>query len=537
MPAVFFVAYILCVFVCLFKRHYRALVRKIILLLASVLTVVEAFVILFFSTRINSSIIALICETNATESSGFVTTYLLNWQFSIYVIGTLLFTLLLFFINSIDYKPLFETFKKYLNLYVFKLLLFVIIVFSVSIGVFRECRNLYWHKYNIDEIGRVRKYAFYSTTYLSSSCLYDAVRLYRMSFRDIPILVESLKNTEYDVCKYKSKNIVLIIGESFNKHHSSLYGYPLKTNPNLEDEENLYVMNNVITTERLTSIVMKNIFSFRNKDNAIYWAEKTLFPAIFKKAGYYCSLISNQEIEKGNFEDVYNMANDYLVHPDTKPYLWNTINSEKFEYDGQLIDEYAQRTVSDKQYTLTIFHLLGQHFAYKDRYPKDKGTFSVNDYEYRSELSHQQKEYVSQYDNAIRYGDEVVKSIIDLFRDDETIIIFFSDHGEEVYDYRDYMGRSHEAVITANVAKYVYNVPFFIWMSDKYMKVHPDIAESFVNSKDKPYMIDDIPHLLLDLAGIECDLYEPSRSFINEEYSYPKRLINESMHDYDCLMF
>ena len=28
--------------------------------------------------------------------------------------------------------------------------------------------------------------------------------------------------------------IVLVIGESFNKYHSSLYGYELKTNPLLE---------------------------------------------------------------------------------------------------------------------------------------------------------------------------------------------------------------------------------------------------------------------------------------------------------------
>ena len=41
------------------------------------------------------------------------------------------------------------------------------------------------------------------------------------------------KNIAYSKSNIK---IVLIIGESFNKYHSSLYGYRLNTNPNLMKE-------------------------------------------------------------------------------------------------------------------------------------------------------------------------------------------------------------------------------------------------------------------------------------------------------------
>lgn len=38
-------------------------------------------------------------------------------------------------------------------------------------------------------------------------------------------------------CSEDSINVVFVLGESFIKAHSSLYGYPLKTMPNMEKEK------------------------------------------------------------------------------------------------------------------------------------------------------------------------------------------------------------------------------------------------------------------------------------------------------------
>lgn len=503
----------------------------------SIMTIIETYIILFFGTRINTSIIAVILETNVNEAKGFINTYITP-MFYLYVLGVFIFFILLLLIrkNNKLVRVLSTKLNKICGINGVKVLLLSITMFSLFLGVFREVRNIYWYKYDIDEIGRVRKHSFYSSYYLTSSCLFDAIRLYCLSSNELPVLINSLEKTVVDSCKFHTKNIVLIIGESFNKHHSSLYGYPLKTNPCLEKEYNLFIMQDVISTDRLTSIVLKNIFSFRNKDNHIYWAESTLFPAIFKKAGYCSYLISNQEVEDGDYKDVYNMANNYLVHSRTKQYLWNIQNKQIHQYDSQLIDEYINLKNEKATYSLIIFHLLGQHTAYADRYPKEKSFFTEKDYDYRTDLNQKQKSYLAHYDNAIRYGDEVIKSIIDLFRNDDSIIIFFSDHGEEVYDYRDYMGRSHEPVITADMAKNVFEIPFFIWMSDSYIKTHADVVECVENSMDKPWIIDDLPHLLLNLAGIECDMYDPDRSLLSNKYIYSKRLIHDSMQDYDELI-
>ena len=537
LPAVFFATYVLCLLLNLFQFKYRRYIKYTLFSLSYIITIIESYIIIFFGTRFNSMIITLCLETNPSEASGFITTFINTPSFVKYALSVLCLSVFLLFINKNSIaRKIDSILNKSINNIVVKIGLLFVIVLFVAIGTWREGRNLYWHKYNIDEIGRVRKHSFYSTSYLSFSCLYEAVRLYWLSTYDLPILIKTLENTELYDCKYKSKNIILIIGESYSKHHSSLYGYSLKTNPLLENENNLYVFKDVITTDAVTSQVMKNIFTFRDKHNDMYWAKSTLFPRLFKKAGYHCAFVSNQEVEGENTSDVYNMANDYLANPKTKSLLWDVMNSQKCQYDMQLVCEYAKTYQRDDSCNLAIFHLIGQHTAYQDRYPAEKTVFTESDYKYRTNLTEYQRSVVAHYDNAIAYCDEVLKSIIDLYRDDDAIVIFLSDHGEEVYDYRDYAGRSHEPTITVNMAKYIYEVPFFIWMSDKYKEVHPDVVRNVEQSIYKPFATEDLPHLLLDLAGIKCEMFDPSRSLLNDKYISRKRLIGESKQDYDALV-
>ena len=60
--------------------------------------------------------------------------------------------------------------------------------------------------------------------------------------------------------------IVFVIGESFNKHHSSLYGYYLPTSKQLEierDKGRLFVFNNAWTPTSSTNYAMRYIFTMK----------------------------------------------------------------------------------------------------------------------------------------------------------------------------------------------------------------------------------------------------------------------------------
>lgn len=353
--------------------------------------------------------------------------------------------------------------------------------------------------------------------------------------KDIEVLEEVLRQQYQTSCTYKSSKIVLIIGESFNKYHSNLYGYQHITNPTLvaeKESHNLYCFNDVISPFCNTFQVMQNIFTFNNQDNSYYWAKTPIFVKFFKDNGYHTSLFSNQEVVID--DNIWNMANHFLVADKTRKHCFTITNPNKYKLDMGLINEYRLRCKIDSLPSLAIFHLLGQHFGYEDRYPKDEIVFSANDYTYRTDLTVTQRKMVAHYDNATLHNDKVVAAIIDMYRDKDALIVYLSDHGEEVNDYRDKIGRTPNSPLTPEICKYQYEIPFMIWMSDEYKSTHPDVVKQVENSLDKPFMIDDLPHLMLDIAGIDCEWFDPTRSLINERYNANrKRLLLDSKIDYD----
>ena len=50
-------------------------------------------------------------------------------------------------------------------------------------------------------------------------------------------------------------------------------------------------------------------------------------------------------------------------------------------------------------------------------------------------------------------------------------------------------------------------------------------------------MIDDLPHMMLDIAGIECEWFDSTRSVINDRFNQSrKRLLLDLYQDYDEIM-
>lgn len=375
----------------------------------------------------------------------------------------------------------------------------------------------------------------YGDNYTTFGKMVFASYIYFSTLNESDILAETLNSISNVTSTFKSKNIIFILGESFNKYHSSLYGYNLETNPNLNAEkDNLFIMTDVVSPHNSTAKCLRKLFSFASQDNDLLWAKTPLFPALYKIQGYNVTFVSNQESAKS--DSIYNIVNNCLINNSTLPYLYDNTNNLIHQFDTQLLDEYnsIRNGSNAEQPKLVIFHLLGQHIGYDQRYPESETVFTKDDYQHRSDLDEKQKEIVAHYDNATRYNDKVISSIIDIFRNEDAIIIYLSDHSDEVYDYRDHFGRSCESIITKGCAMHQYEVPFMIWVSDKYKENHPDIVEQIGKSVDRPFMTDDIPHLMLDLAGIECEWFEPSRSLINDLYNVNrKRLLEESKQDYD----
>ena len=58
-----------------------------------------------------------------------------------------------------------------------------------------------------------------------------SIRANQLAARQVDQLIEAAEGVTVDSCAYTSPTIVLIIGESYNRHHAQLYGYGKPTTP------------------------------------------------------------------------------------------------------------------------------------------------------------------------------------------------------------------------------------------------------------------------------------------------------------------
>ena len=205
------------------------------------------------------------------------------------------------------------------------------------------------------------------------------------------------------------------------------------------------------------------------------------------------------------------------------------------QYDEGIVLDYKKLKTFKNPHNLIIFSLFGQHIAYRERFPDNFNKFSPTDYN-RKDLTYQDLEVLASYDNATLYNDYVLETIIRLFENKEVIIIYMPDHGEECFDNSKNFGRSHKETITKNIAKYQFEIPFWIWCSELYHSNHPDIIRLIAQATNRPFFSDDLSQLLLYLGGISHADYKPELNILSPKYySHRKRLLRGKI-DYDELL-
>ena len=179
-------------------------------------------------------------------------------------------------------------------------------------------------------------------------------------------------------------------------------------------------------------------------DNEI-WCNYPAFPIIFKRAGYNVYFWDNQRTFGNADVSDFSIAS-YLFNPIVAEASYTRYNDKTFKYDAELINDFYKSTTIKGKDNLLIFHLMGQHTMPEKRYPRNDKRFEIfkKDSISRTDLDDRKKTLVAQYDNSTVYNDWVVANIIKHHTNENAVIIYFSDHGEEIYDFRDHYGRTQE---------------------------------------------------------------------------------------------
>lgn len=488
--------------------------------------VFNVFIQANFATTVSPTIITLISETNKRESGDFFQQFLFT-DFSIksYVLSAVLAIMIVW----IEYhnRHISKTLQRHLpNLAA------VMVAFILVEGV-REVALIWMKLMKCQTPDEVVIWKMSCPHAVTPTDLVHSFYSIHLGAENTRTALEATQQTIHEQvgCTFNdSLNIVMVIGESYIKYHTPLYGYPLMTTPHLcaeADSGRLFVFDDMVSPYNLTSEVIKNLFCCNSLSHGEKWFNMPVFPAIFKRAGYNVSMWDNQR-DFYKTEHFSFALNSFLFNDQLMQVSYDQTNKRSSRYDEEFVDDYIQNHHDQSERQLAIFHIMGQHFKYSKRYPpaEENNHFTADSIQQKAPyLNGWRKTVIAEYDNATYYNDFVVNKIIDIYRDKPTVVVYFSDHGDEVYDARDFQGRNQDGALDPITVKYEFEVPFMVWVSDSYKEAHPEVVDCLRNAVHQPGMIDNTCQMLFHIGGIQTRFYHEDRDILSPDYQPVPRLL------------
>lgn len=472
----------------------------IIILSLIVLLIIDYYLIFNFSKVINSDVIDIIFETNFNEIKDFFQAYI-----SIELVIIVITLTIAFIYGCIKFSRFLSNFKI-INIMGCCLVISGLVILIYSFFSFIKYRN----GDNLPQYTSLTR-SLYSA-YVHNKRVNEIEHLSQIS--------ESfIKNnnlaTEIDLI------VCLVIGESHSYFHTPSYGYEKNTFPFMEKVKetdsygSIIWFNDIVSIADHTLTALESIFSLNKYQN---FNSSILFPAYFKSLGYKTSLYDNQYIVNNNVSILNSKSISDIIFDYRNSFFTSDVN---------LISLYQ---IEEKN-ELVIFHLNGSHYTYSDRYPHDSFSFySPSDYDVT--LNIDKRTILAHYDNSLRYTDYVLYNLIEKLKNKNAVIVYLSDHGEEVFDQGEVMG--HGFAHSQPSLEFQLRIPMFIWLSESYKKNFPEKVKNIYSASEKPGLSDDISHLLIDLAVQINNVpeFDKRRSIINKDYEIPKRIVLRSL-DFD----
>ena len=534
----------------LLPHSFSRIIAYTIFVLSLLFFIIDVFLLYTFDSNLNSYLVIVALETNPQESAEFLHNYI---TFSLCVLYAFFGLMIILLWRKI--KPFSPSKKILYRIYA----VFVCLLCAVLAMIFTHTKPL-----NEDWSDMIYNY---------TKQIYRAIENTRGFIKEYKKLNANFDNLAQSLQVKKAKNnidnIVLVIGESTQRGKLSLYGYPLPTTPlldNLKDSKpnNLFVFSDVISPHAQTheslslSLTLANqdsqgIQTIHKKFSKKQWYEFLNIIDAFKLGGYHTISISNQEpvslfgnaaatILKRADEAIFVNVNDKMSTTKFDESILEILKNEQLEQEGlqQGADENTeQKLESSLTHTKPIFyalHLMGNHAKYYNRYPTNFAHFTPKDMLCQEDNSPQKSANIEEnmhYDNATLYGDFILSEIIKRFERSDSIVIYFSDHGEEIYDFRNFIGHSD-----SKISRFMVEIPFIIYVSDSFIQKHPQLYKRIQKAQNQKYMNDDLMHTLLDIAGISLNGYESQSSLLATNKAFLKSRMRKvgdksNVKDYD----
>ena len=296
-------------------------------------------------------------------------------------------------------------------------------------------------------------------------------------------------------------DIVVIVGESLNRGHCSLYGYEKNTMPHLGAmaDSVLLRFDSVTAAESHTQESFMRMMSFDGcgPDPEHSWRTSPSLPDIMREAGYATLWISNQS-RYGAYE---NVPSRFAARCDSAHWVSDMyLGLKSSTLDGELADAMRNYLYTEKPGRLfAVVHCMGSHFDFSERYDPRQAVFAARDY---AEKPANQRTNLDHYDNSIVHTDSVVAEIMHLFDRRDAIVLFFPDHGFDIYC------SAPDALIhvrngSAESMRASRDIPLVAYITDSLRLKYPEIQTRLQQMKEKSFCTDALTQIVASVSGIE----------------------------------
>ncbi len=473
------------------RKSYR--IYKILLIPLWIYLGLEFLHVLMFHGYPNSATYFSIFSTNTNESVEFINDYF----------GLETFLYLLLYAISIGFisfflKNILKQHEPFAKISFFSVTIFALIVFTYASFTNRL------HPIKLTDVSVVKSISSYST-YLEEKEKFITIANQNVEF----------KNLERTSSHEKIEVHVIVIGESTSAHHMSLYGYGRNTNPLLSQQE-LVVFEHAKSPNAHTVPALEKVLTFKNKNNNNLGIENGSIIDLANQAGYETYWISNQAFS-GEHETPISVIASKANHK-----VYTNATGGTSSPDESLITSYANALSNNKSKVIFV-HLMGTHLSYKQRYSKDYEVFKDDFNLANMQWNNTQQTYINQYDNAVLYNDFVVNELLHLLQKTNSLATFtyFSDHGDEVYDYRNFHGHSD-----VMLSKYMYDVPLLIWLSNNYKEKYSEQLTFLTQNANLIFNTENLIHLWSDFLDAHTEYYQLNLSPISFNYESDEQLVS-----------
>ena len=278
---------------------------------------------------------------------------------------------------------------------------------------------------------------------------------------------------------------VLVVGESTVRHHLSAFGYERKTTPWLDEvvnnDKNAILFHKAYSNNIQTVMSVQFMLTSQNQYDNSALVDAYSLTEVATAAGFDTYWISNQMHHNAYDSPIKTVSNGANNRTFINDFYGNKLLTTY--YDDKLADFFPSAENGGKVFV--VFHLMGCHNVYNDRYPENFATFTDGN-----------DERVDAYDNCILYNDYVLSKLYEKAVQNPNFMsfTFLSDHGEDP-----------DAGLTHDYSKFTWNmahIPFFSVFSEKYARQNPQILAILKANSNKYWTSDLLYNEMLHIMGI-----------------------------------